>query len=341
MKNVTMFGQEKYNLYIKENSVSEIVKLIKQHQYTDAVIIYDNKLDLSIINDCSFFTNVLGLDVSEAIKNIDTINQIISFFITAKIKKKQTLILGIGGGVISDMVGFAASIYMRGVSVAYVPTTLLAMVDASLGSKNGIDFEGKKNNLGTFYDPKFVLIDPNFLKTLPERQISSGIAEIIKISYLSNSKILDLLDSEQPNYQKIIYLAATAKNKFIKKDYYDQKERQFLNFGHTYGHGLEAYYDFKKYTHGEAVGLGMCLAHPDPKLYRLLQKYKLPTELEVDLDIDKLFELMKFDKKNINNQKVRIIKIAASGKPYFDQLENSLDLKKAVQQVRMTNEKNN
>lgn len=339
MKKVLMTGKtKKYNVFIKENSFPQIISLLEQHRYSTVVIVYDSKINISIFNDSPFFKKRFCVEVSEEIKTLETVENLLTFLSENSIKK-GSLILAIGGGVITDLVGFVSSIYMRGIDVAYVPTTLMGMVDASVGSKNGIDFHGDKNKIGTFHDPKFVLMDPKFLETLPQKEISSGISEIIKISYLTNIKILKLLDVLSPDYEKLIYFVVSAKNKFIEKDYSDTKERQFLNFGHTYGHAIEAYYKFQKYTHGEAVAIGMCLAYPSKQLMEVLMKYKLPTQLEQNINIENLFALMKNDKKNTGNKKVKIISLSEIGKPFFTEIESHFDILKTMERVRIYGEK--
>src|SRR5690606_13779214 len=172
--------------------------------------------------------------------------------------QRSTLILNLGGGVVSDLGGFAASIYLRGLQVVNIPTTLLAMADAAIGGKTGIDFKGLKNMIGSFTLPKKVIIDPVFLQTLPEEETKSAMAEVIKTAWMFDSDLVHTLDSSKLNMDTINRCAA-LKNEVQVRDFYDAGERQKLNFGHTIGHAYEALMLQKgnPVKHGFAVAAGM------------------------------------------------------------------------------------
>ena len=177
---------------------------------------------------------------------------------------RDSLLINLGGGVIGDMGGFAASTYKRGIDFIQVPTTLLAMVDASVGGKLGIDFKDFKNQVGLFSNPKSVIISPEFLQTLPENQLKSGFAEVVKHALISDKNLWEEIISvpfNEMNWEKIIETSINIKNKIVLSDPYEKGERKKLNFGHTFGHAVESYY-LEKGTpilHGEAVLMGILL----------------------------------------------------------------------------------
>jgi 3-dehydroquinate synthase len=183
---------------------------------------------------------------------------------------RDGLIAGVGGGVVCDITAFAASLYMRGCGLALVPTTLLAMVDASLGGKTGIDFSGFKNLVGTFYPAARILIAPGAVASLPEREYRSGLAEVIKTGIIGDPNLLALLDREQAAVtarepavvEALIRMCLAVKGRIVQEDPREEGMRAFLNLGHTFGHALESATGFSELTHGEAVawGIGRALA---------------------------------------------------------------------------------
>ncbi|MBI9102897.1 MAG: 3-dehydroquinate synthase [Spirochaetales bacterium] len=178
---------------------------------------------------------------------------------------RDGLFIGIGGGVVCDMTAFAASIYMRGSRVILIPTTLLAMTDASLGGKTGVDFRGYKNMAGTFFPAEELRICPDLLSSLPERDYISGLAEVIKHAFLVKSDLFEFLEREreavllrEPQILgRMIRESIKVKGDFVERDFREQAERAFLNFGHTFGHALESVSGFAGWSHGEAVAWGM------------------------------------------------------------------------------------
>ncbi|MCX7786446.1 MAG: 3-dehydroquinate synthase [Spirochaetes bacterium] len=182
--------------------------------------------------------------------------------------ERRSLFVGIGGGVVCDVTAFAASLYMRGARLHLVPTTLLAMVDASFGGKTAINFQGWKNMVGTFYPAEQIWIHPKVLKTLPERELRSGMAEVIKSAMLMDAELFQLLEgiAEQGGslknlslgtYETLIRRSLLVKAFYVTKDLREQELRAHLNLGHTFGHGLESATHFQRYTHGEAVAWGL------------------------------------------------------------------------------------
>ena len=171
---------------------------------------------------------------------------------------RNTVLLNVGGGVVTDLGGFVASTFMRGIRFVNIPTSLLGMVDAAIGGKTGVDFGGLKNMIGTFSQPEAVLIDSNFLKTLPARQYRNGLAEVLKHAFISDSSILNLMDA---NEDELISRSVQVKLDVVKRDEFESGERKKLNFGHTIGHAIESHFleTDKPVLHGEAIAAGMIL----------------------------------------------------------------------------------
>ena len=173
---------------------------------------------------------------------------------------RQTPLLALGGGVVGDLGGFAAACLLRGLPLAHLPTTVLAQVDASIGGKTGLNTARGKNLLGAFYAPLFVLADPETLRTLPEREVQSGLAEAVKHALLAGGDLLETMRADAPwaeRLDRIVPLAAAVKARVVSADEWEAGARAFLNFGHTFGHALEAAAGYGTFTHGEAVAVGM------------------------------------------------------------------------------------
>ncbi len=207
---------------------------------------------------------VIEVPTEEAGKTLDTVHSIYRDFLKLGIDR-TSFVVGIGGGVVCDLAGFAASTYMRGLSFGFVPTTLLAQADAAIGGKNGVNFDGFKNLVGTFSQPRFVLCDPSFLKTLPERELKNGLAEAVKHAAIADADFFSFLEKnargvfslDEAILEKVVADSIKIKLDIVEKDEKEKDERRKLNFGHTLGHALEKVHGL---SHGEAVALGMIAA---------------------------------------------------------------------------------
>lgn len=222
--------------------------------------------------------------------------------------RRDSELVAVGGGVVGDLAGFAAATWMRGIKYIQVPTTLLAMVDSSVGGKTAIDLDAAKNLVGAFHPPALVIIDPEVLDTLPSREFNAGMAEVIKYgmvfdgSFLSwiedNADFIGARDAE--TMQELIARGVTFKRDVVERDPFEQGERALLNFGHTFAHAIEAEQEYGELNHGEAVAVGMVLATRmsglDPaRLINLLRKFNLP--VSVAMDPARLLARMQLDKK--------------------------------------------
>ena len=240
---------------------------------------------------------------------------------------RNSLVVGLGGGVITDLAGFTASCYMRGIDVIHVPTTLLAMVDSSIGGKNGINLVQGKNLVGTLHHPRLVVIAPHFLADLPLRELSSGLAEIIKAGVIRDAELFEFLErymgeilAKDPEKLKtIIAKACKIKTEIIRIDEKEQNLRSILNYGHTFGHAIETATDYALMTHGEAVAIGMSCAAKVSRLLNyvddefvkrqdaLCRLAGLPIDLPKQISIDLLVELMRMDKKAVEGKIALIV----------------------------------
>lgn len=258
--------------------------------------------------------NCIVLKPGEEFKIQSTVDEVIDQLIEMEADRK-TILVGVGGGVITDLTGYVASVYMRGISFGFIPTSLLAMVDASIGGKNGIDVGVYKNMVGVIRQPRFILHDMVFLNTLPQKEWQNGFAEIIKHAAIKDVAMFrELETSSLKKYQKrktaiceLVQRNAIIKTKVVQHDEFEKGERRLLNFGHTFGHALENQYEL---SHGQAISIGMTYASvisqkiigfKEPgRVADLLLKYGLPTF--ADFDKQRVFEVLKMDKKRERNE---------------------------------------
>ena len=258
-------------------------------------------------------------------KSFKTLMAIYDYALSCGVDRQFTVI-ALGGGVVGDISGLFASTYMRGLKLVQFPTTLLAMVDSSIGGKTAVNTENGKNIIGTFYQPRFTFINPQFLKTLDMKQLKNGMAEVIKyaisfdekffnqLSYKVNSSVLTNED-----FNEIIYKCCKFKADIVFKDERETKGiRQFLNFGHTFAHAIETITNYKKFLHGEAVAIGMlfavklaakinmCNKDVEPKVKDLLESFCFDLNPKIKCDAKDLLNLMKKDKKSVS-QKIKFV----------------------------------
>lgn len=253
--------------------------------------------------------NTIVLKPGEEYKVQATVDAVIEKLIEMEADRKTTLV-GVGGGVITDITGYVASVYMRGLRFGFIPTSVLGLVDASIGGKNGIDVGVYKNMVGIIRQPAFILHDMIFLNSLPQQEWENGFAEIIKHACIKDAamfteletKTLTHYQSRQKSICELIQRNALIKTKVVQKDEFEKGERRLLNFGHTLGHALETQYEL---LHGQAISIGMtyachiseqlCGFKQTEKVVNVLEKYNLPTYAAFDKQ--KVFEVLKMDKK--------------------------------------------
>ena len=296
---------ERYKIVIGKKTLSKkfILPLIKGHG--KVMIISDDGIPKKITNQisaiCKEKTKVFKtiLKKGEASKSIENFKKILNTLIEKKFDRSD-LIIALGGGVVGDISGYVASSYLRGISFIQIPTTLLAQVDSSVGGKTAINIPAGKNLVGAFYNPKGVIIDTDTLNTLPEREFKSGLAEVLKYGLIQNKYLLSLLYKNSSEVllrkeriiQEIIFESIKTKSKIVIADEKENGLRAILNFGHTFGHAIEANGEYKKILHGEAVAKGMLIASKISYLENLiplkdLEKIELLLkDFKFDLSLD-------------------------------------------------------
>jgi 3-dehydroquinate synthase len=262
---------------------------------------------------------------------------------------RHSFVVGLGGGMIGDISGFVAAIYHRGIPHIQIPTTLLAMVDSSIGGKTGVDTGDGKNLIGAFHQPALVIDDLDILKTLPRRQFNQGFAEIIKHAIIADQKMYRLLQSWKagaaPALQRLIKRNIQIKSRIVAKDERDRTgQRALLNFGHTVGHAIERAGNYRKFLHGEAVSLGIVAActvsmkkaglPPDQRgaIVDLLRRFNLPTELPRSFPRKRILDAVKFDKK-FEGGKVRFVVTPRIGTALITNDVTLDDIREAVKQL--------
>lgn len=239
---------------------------------------------------------ICTVQMGEGSKSLEVFGTLLKKMLDNSFSRKDCVV-AVGGGVVGDLSGFAASAYMRGIDFYNIPTTLLSQIDSSIGGKTAINFENVKNIVGAFYQPKKVLIDPDVLATLPERQISNGLAEAIKMALTSDSELFDILESKDisENIDEIIIRSLNIKKNVVEQDERESGLRKILNFGHTIGHGIET---SSNLYHGECVALGlipMCDEKIRPRVVEVLKKCNLYNF--IDFDWHKIADAAFHDKK--------------------------------------------
>ncbi len=257
----------KYQVCIAEGVLGKISEIVNIREYSKIAVITDKNVAPLFLDKLKEgigdFSEII-INPGESEKNINTVQKIWKKMLEFRLDRKS-LVINLGGGVVGDMGGFAASTYMRGIDFIQIPTTLLAQVDASVGGKVGIDFEGVKNLIGSFQQPIAVIVDVTTLETLPERELVAGFAEIIKHGLIRDEKYLKLVTAKKPEeftqkeLIKIIHGSCNIKSKVVELDEKEGGLRKILNFGHTIGHALEALSLETRdpLLHGEAISIGM------------------------------------------------------------------------------------
>lgn len=268
--------------------------------------LYGNQLESSLCA-AGFHVERMHFPHGEASKNISTYGNVINFLAEKQLTRKDA-VFALGGGVVGDLAGFAAATFLRGINLVQVPTSLLACVDSSVGGKTAIDLPAGKNLCGAFYQPDLVLIDPDALSTLPDAIFTDGMAEVIKYAAISDISILELCKDARKNVDEIIRRCVAIKKDVVARDERDLSARQILNFGHTYGHAIEAISNFR-ITHGQGVAIGMsiiaracakrgiCSKECADELISAIAAQGLPTRTEYTAE--QLFHTVLSDKKRV------------------------------------------
>ena len=346
-------GLDSYKISMIDSFVSSISHVASSTKSQCMLISQDNiyKLYKDKFDQLSKLSNIIIhlIDDGEQAKSFETITQITNKMASEHFDR-SSIVLAVGGGVVGDIAGFAASVYMRGIDYVQYPTTLLAMVDSSIGGKTGINLKSGKNLVGRIYQPKAVEIDINFLLTLPDRQINAALAEAIKYGFIYDRELFDFIASSIDNIienksikilEKIIIQCCEIKSDVVSEDVNENELRMILNFGHTVGHAIEGYFDYRTLLHGEAIFYGMKCAlylsnkygnlsnNEYNKSLDLLSKFDLPS-VSIE-DYDKFMTYIKNDKK-IRASNVKFILLDEIGK---SQINDNISFEQIIESLKV------
>ncbi|MBN2437629.1 MAG: 3-dehydroquinate synthase [Deltaproteobacteria bacterium] len=332
-----------YEIHIGEEILDRMGMILARNGWAGRyIMITDNRIDAlhgdrvkSALEKCDLRVDRIAVEHGEASKVIGTVLAVTEK-LTALGADRQTALVALGGGVIGDLAGFVASIYMRGIPVIQIPTTLLAQADSSIGGKNGVDTPSGKNLLGTFYQPKGVFIDIAFLRTLPDESFRSGLAEVIKYGAIESPELLDDLETaaaagalrEVSFLERIVTAACRIKKGIVELDERELGLRRILNFGHTVGHAVEAASGYTL-SHGESVAIGMVAAatlaerlHYLPaddrrRIVSVIRAAGLPDRIPGNLDLDSIRSRIARDKKK-EGEIVHFVLLKKLGTPFVN-----------------------
>jgi len=339
MKKITITADRKYEIVVDADYLVEISNITRKHQ--QVVLIAPTKL-LKIIKVPRISNlTVISVPDGELQKSAKSLEKIWNELGKLKISRADAII-GLGGGATTDLAGFAAATWLRGISWYAIPTSLAAMVDAAIGGKCGINSAMGKNLIGAFYSPSGVYIDLKFLQTLSNRDVSAGMAEVIKCGFLSDIKLLNLVQQDVIDFKEVIYRSVKVKARVVSKDFKESKLREILNYGHTLGHAIEKHSKYKL-RHGEAVSISLVFAAELSNIVgnlpvavvedhrRILASFNLPISYPKQ-HLSTLERLMISDKKVKSNQ-IRFIGLKKIGKPIWLESVNSKQIKMAYERI--------
>ena len=321
MRKITVTGENGYEILIDSGIVSSAGEYVRKVSSAKKVMIVSDtnvmplygKVVENSLKAAGFEVFSCVFSAGEHFKTLDTVSDMIKSFCEIQLTRSD-IVVALGGGVTGDMAGFASAIYLRGIDFVQIPTTLLSQVDSSVGGKTGCDLSFGKNLVGAFHNPKLVLIDPETLRTLPDRYKKDGMGEVIKYGAIRSADLfakLQKCSSFEEIEEEVIYECVDIKRQIVENDFTEKGERMLLNFGHTLAHAIEKYVGFMGIAHGEAVGIGMLAITrasektgdtekgSAEKIETLLKKFDLPTTFSAE--ISQLTAIMLHDKKRRGN----------------------------------------
>lgn len=307
-----------YNIYLERGALNRAKEYLSLNR--KVLIVTDSGVPKEyaecVAAQCKAAT-IFVFPEGETSKNFDTYKSILDCLVSDGFTRTDCII-AVGGGVVGDMAGFAAATFMRGIDFYNIPTTVLSQVDSSVGGKTAIDFGGYKNIVGAFHQPKGVIIDPDTLKTLPERQISNGLAESVKMAMTHDRKLFEMLESDEFCIDTVIERSIKIKKSVVETDEKELGLRKVLNFGHTIGHAIES--NTPSLYHGECVALGMlpmCSSTARERLIPVLKRLNLPCE--IDIDAQKIIDTMSHDKK-MSGDEISVVRVENIGEFEIEKL---------------------
>lgn len=332
-------GDRSYPIYIGDGLLKQ-AELLTRHIRGHSALIVTNTTVAPLylmtiesnLSSANIRSTTVTLEDGEQFKTIDSVMTIIEALLTGRYDR-QTTIIALGGGVVGDIAGFAASIYQRGVNFIQIPTTLLSQVDSSVGGKTGVNHPLGKNMIGAFYQPRCVIADTVTLSTLPDRELSAGLAEVIKYGLIHDAAFFDwleqnsagLMERDNDLLAEAILVSCRTKAEIVEQDERESGIRAILNLGHTFGHAIEATMGYGNWLHGEAVAAGMVMAadlslrqgwidqRVKQRTVSLLENCALPVTSPADMSIEQYMNAMAIDKKTVNGT-IKFILLKALGK---------------------------
>ncbi len=350
-------GQRSYPIYIGPNLIGE-PEFYDRHIHSTQVMVVTNQTVAPLYLG-RVLANLAGRQIAQVIltdgesyKTMASAMQIFDELLSRKFSRNATLI-ALGGGVIGDLAGFSAACYQRGIPFMQIPTTLLAQVDSSVGGKTAVNHPLGKNMIGAFYQPQCVLADTSLLNTLPDRELSAGLAEVIKYGLIRDAQFFSWLEDnieallmrDSEALAHAIERSCANKAEVVAADERETGERATLNLGHTFGHAIETGMGYGVFLHGEAVAIGMCQAadlsrrlgwlNDDDvsRIEHILQRCRLPTTPPTNLDADRFLELMAVDKKNVDGN-LRLILLEKIGRATLPVSVDVVELKATLNQYQ-------
>lgn len=300
-------GENSYDIVVERGALHRIGTLFDLDR--KVMIITDDGVPeeyADTVADAAAESTVFTVPQGETSKELGWYRAILTKMLDRDFTRRDCVV-AVGGGVVGDLAGFVAATYMRGVDFYSIPTTVLSQLDSSIGGKNGVNLKDIKNIVGTFYQPKKVVIDLDLLKTLTTRQVCNGLAEAVKVSLTSDAELFEIFEKGniKKNIDEIVLRSLMVKKSVVEQDEKEQGLRRILNFGHTIGHAIESFEHLNGLYHGECVALGMIPMVSDelrPRLIKVLESIHLPTEIE--LNVDEVVEVLAHDKKIEGNSVV-------------------------------------
>lgn len=357
-------GKNSYDIAIASGSLNQLGSYLKPLKLGKKVLLVSNKeifdhygeMAISSLQEAGFDTYTHEIPEGEVHKTLDSIARLYDTASENRLERSSTMV-ALGGGVVGDMTGFAAATWKRGINFVQVPTSLLAMVDASIGGKTGVNHPSGKNFIGAFYQPRLVLIDPQVLKTLPDREFRAGMAEVIKYGVILDANLFAKLEREErlDNFaclseellQLILTQSCQAKANVVSEDEKEDGLRAILNYGHTIGHAIESLTGYSVINHGEAVAMGMVAAgriatklkmwtqEEELRQFKLIQKVGLPVQIPANLDTEAAIKLLPTDKKAKNGQVPFILPTEIGKVTIIDSVPSDI-IREAIDETKAT-----
>lgn len=327
-------GEKSYNIYLERGGIKKAAEYLELGRRV--LVVTDSGVPKeyaeTVVSQCGE-GYIVTLPQGEASKCLEQLENLLKQ-LTFHGFTRSDCVVAVGGGVVGDLAGFAAAVYMRGIDFYNIPTTVLSQVDSSIGGKTAIDFMGYKNIVGAFHQPKGVIVDLCLLSTLDKRQISNGLSEAVKMSLTSDSELFGIFESGkiEENMDVIVERSLRIKKDVVEKDEKEAGLRKILNFGHTIAHGIESECEMQGLYHGECVALGMlpmCSKELRPRVERVLKFLNLPTE--INCDYQKLISAIRHDKK-MSGDSITVIYVEKVGSWNMQTLKFS-DLEKTVREA--------